>query len=132
MADEKVNIDFEVVKVDAKLGLVFGWGMVSMVKSEDYFDTDNQTAPLNEMLKATTEFMKGERINNASHTDVDEGTVIHSFPLTPDIAKSMGIESDIYGWMVGVQPEPAALKKFESGEYTGFSIEGGAKKIVDI
>lgn len=128
----KVGKDFEVVKVDSKLGIVFGWGMVTKVRDEDYYDTDNQHAPCAEMLKATTVFMKGERLNNAEHSAKDEGRVIHSFPLTPDIAKSMGIQTEIFGWMVGVQPEPAALKKFESGEYTGFSIEGGAEDIIDV
>jgi len=130
--DGKVGKDFEVVKVDSKLGIVFGWGMVSKIRDEDYFDTDNQKASCHEMLKSTTAFMKGSRINNSEHTPKDEGVVIHSFPLTPDIAKAMGITSDIFGWMVGVQPEPQAFAKFESGEYTGFSIEGTATSIKDL
>ncbi len=63
-------------------------------------------------------------INIGSNTENDIGTVIHSFPVTKEIAESMGIESNISGWMVGVKPTTEILQKFLSGEYTGFSIEG--------
>lgn len=122
--------EWKVIKVDSELGLIFGFGIVCKVKEEDvhkeYYDTDNQHIPEDVMLKSTTEFMVGKRINNNDHTDNDVGTVVHSFPLTEDIAKSLGIQSDIYGWLVAVKPDAETLQKFKSGEYKGFSIEGSA------
>ena len=117
--DGKVGKDFEVVKVDSKLGIVFGWGMVSKIRDEDYFDTDNQKASCHEMLKSTTAFMKGSRINNSEHTPKDEGVVIHSFPLTPDIAKAMGITSDIFGWMVVSSQSPRRSPNSNPGSIRG-------------
>ena len=123
--------DCEVTGVDKQLGIVFGWGMVTDIDGEPYYDLDNQHVTSNSMVKATSKFMEGLRKSNDMHTDSDVGVVMHSFPLSPEIAKSMGVSSRISGWMVGVKPTPEVLEKFESGEYTGFSIEGSGA-FVDI
>lgn len=122
----------QVFKVDDALGIVFGFGLIcSKVENGQvvkFYDSDNQYISEQTMLKATAEFMESERINNNDHTPgdtADVGVVVFSFPLTQDIAKSMGIQSDFYGWMVGVKPDAETLTKFQTGEYTGFSIEGG-------
>ena len=122
----------EVLKVDEGEGIVYGWGIISKLQGKDYFDTDNEHFPEKEMRKAATSFMEGQRINNNDHISGDEGDVgivVHSFPLTQEIAKAMGVESAVYGWMVGVKPDEDTLQKFKSGEYTGFSIEGGGEPI---
>ena len=126
--------EFEVMKVNEELGLVFGFGIICKECDEegcmkDYYDLDNQHIPENVMIKGTTEFMLSDRINNNQHTSNDVGVVVHSFPLTEDIAKSMGIDSAHYGWMVGVKPDADTLEKFRNGEYKGFSIEGRAAMI---
>lgn len=127
----KKQLTCEVLKVDSSLGIVFGWGMICKIDGEDYYDTDNQRFPETGMMKAVSEFMVSDRTNNDSHTANDVGIVVHSFPLTSEIAKSMGIVSPIHGWMVGVKPDAESLKKFASGELTGFSIEGGAAFVDD-
>jgi cation transport regulator len=114
----------EVTGVDESLGIVFGWGMVTEVNDQPYYDLDNQHIPDDLMVKSTSDFMVSARVSNDMHTPVDIGMVVHSFPLSKDIAVSMGVSSVIKGWMVGVKPTPAILAKFISGEYTGFSIEG--------
>jgi len=113
-----------VTEVDQSLGIVFGWGMVTDINNEPYYDLDNQHIPSDLMVKSTSVFMETSRISNDSHTPVDIGVVVHSFPLSSEIAKSMGITSNISGWMVGVKPDADTLAKFVSGEYKGFSIEG--------
>ena len=123
--------EFEIMKVDSELGLVFGFGIICKECDSDgymreFYDSDNQHIPEEVMLKGTTSFMIGERINNNDHTPNDVGIVVHSFPLTEEIAKSMGIDSSHYGWLVGVKPDDDTFKKFKSGEYKGFSIEGRA------
>ncbi|MBW2596374.1 MAG: hypothetical protein JRC93_10445, partial [Deltaproteobacteria bacterium] len=110
-----------VTEVDQSLGIVFGWGMVTDINNEPYYDLDNQHIPSDLMVKSTSVFMETSRISNDSHTPVDIGVVVHSFPLSSEIAKSMGITSNISGWMVGVKPDADTLAKFVSGEYKGFS-----------
>ena len=119
--------DFSVTDVNAELGIVFGWGMVTNISGQPYFDTDNQHFPDTMMVKATSDFMEGQRINNNDHTANDVGMVVHSFPLSKEIADAMGVHSNINGWMVGVKPGADSLAKFASGEYTGFSIEGSGE-----
>jgi len=125
--DKLFKAECTVTDVNETLGIVFGWGMVTDINNEPYYDLDNQHIPADLMVKATSSFMESARISNDSHTPVDIGVVVHSFPLSSEIAKSMGITSSINGWMVGVKPEPDILAKFASGEYKGFSIEGSGK-----
>ena len=116
-----------VTEVNESLGIVFGWGMVTDINNQPYYDLDNQHIPSDLMVKATSSFMETARISNDSHTPMDIGMVVHSFPLSNEIAKSMGVTSNINGWMVGVKPEPQILAKFVSGELKGFSIEGSGE-----
>lgn len=121
---------FKVSGVDQGLGLVFGWGIVCKDETgADYYDVQKNHIPEPAMVEATTEFMKSERVHGDMHkrgTDASmpAGMVVHSFPLTTEIAKAMGIVTKKTGWMVATAPDPEMLAKFASGEFTGFSIGG--------
>ncbi len=109
----------DVLKVDEELGLVFGWGMVCSS------DSDGERIPTSEMLQAVTEFsLESERPSDDMHDGEQDGTVVHSFPLTDEIAKVFGIACQTQGWMVAVKPSAEVLEKFKDGTYTGFSIGG--------
>lgn len=120
----------EVIKVDRSLGLVMGWAIVSKVDGEEYYDTQGDHIPEDSMLEASLDFMKGDRVLGDMHIKAEGGTVVFAWPMTEDIAKSFGIETKTTGLMIAVKPEDEeTLAKFESGEYTGFSI--GGKRIED-
>lgn len=127
--------DAQVVKVNTKLGLVFGFAVVCKVNGEDYFDHHLDHIPEDSMLKAAVGFMKSERVSGDMHArdeqnqPVQDGNVVFAFPLTQEIADSLGIITKQTGLLVAMQPSPAVFKKFESGEYTGFSI--GGRRIKD-
>lgn len=126
---EKFDSFFKVSGVDQGLGLVFGWGIICKENGQDYYDVQKNHIPEAAMVEATTEFMKSSRVHGDMHVrgttpQLTAGMVVHSFPLTADIAKAMGISSDRTGWMVATAPDAAMLAKFASGEYTGFSIGG--------
>lgn len=122
---ERFEIDSKVLKVDEQLGLVFGWGMICSESGTPYYDSDAERVPAADMLKAVTEFAEASvRPTDTEHDKVPSGSVVHSFPLTDEIAKVFGIECDREGWMVAVRPEPEVLAKFASGEYVGFSVGG--------
>jgi hypothetical protein len=123
-----------VSKVDTTLGLVFGWGIICTEKSADgqwvdHYDTQKDHIPEPVMLDAVSDFMENARSAHDMHKGSQHGTIVHSFPLTRDIAEKMGIESGKTGWMVAMKPGPEQLAKFASGEYTGFSIGGGCEFI---
>lgn len=124
---------FKVANVDSSLGVVFGWGIVSTYKGEDYFDTQGDNIPDAAMLEATTEFMENSRVGKTMHVGEQTGVIVHSFPLTADIAKAFGITTETTGWMIGYKPySKDLLEKFRSGELTGFSIGGRRIKHTEI
>ena len=128
MADE-FELRAEVLKVDAELGLVFGWGIVCNKDGEPYFDKQGDHIPEDAMLKAATDFAKSARKSYEQHERKGAGQVVHTFPLTAEVAKQFGLETKTTGLMIAVAPDPEMLAKFKTGELTGFSI--GGKRVED-
>jgi len=130
------QIYFKIAKIDEGLGLVFGWAIVCKVNGEDYYDLNidldgprkgervPEHIPEDVMTKAAAEFMQSARAGNEMHEGPDSGSYVFAFPLTTDIAKAMGIQTEKTGLMVAYKPTPEVLAKFRDRTYTGFSIEG--------
>lgn len=114
------------VKVDDALGLVIGYAIVCKDGGEDYFDLQGDHIPEDAMLNAWVDFAENSRQASEMHKAQSRGVVVGSFPLTSDIAKSLGIEAERTGMLIAMKPDAAMLEKFKSGELTGFSI-GGAR-----
>jgi hypothetical protein len=89
--------------------------MICTEKGEDHFDLQGDHIPESVMVEASSDFMENARIAKDMHAGDQHGTIVHSFPLTKDIAEAMGIVTEKTGWMVAMKP---------AGEYTGFSIGG--------
>lgn len=113
----------QVLKV-SDLGLVFGFAIVSTLDGEPYFDKQGDHIPEDAMLKAATDFMENSRIAKEMHAGDQKGSVVFAFPLTADIAKSLGIETKQTGLLIAMKPSDEVLTKFKDGTYTGFSIGG--------
>lgn len=128
--------EVRVCKVDTALGIVFGWAIVCKIDGEDYYDLNVDRAgehagkrvpehiSEDAMLKATVDFMSGPRSGNEMHAGPDKGMFLCAWPMTTEIAKSMGITTTKTGLMVAYKPPADVLSKFADGTYTGFSIEG--------
>lgn len=118
------------IKVDKKLGIVFGWAIISKEGDEDYYDTQGDHIPEDAMLEAAVDFMQSRRHMKIMHAGVRKGTVVFAFPLTTEIADAMEIKTERTGLMIGIKPDSSkVVDLFDSGEYTGFSI--GGTRIVD-
>lgn len=123
-------IDVKVLKTDCKNKLVYGWAIVNKVRNEegelvDYYDTDNEHFPEDITLKSFEEFMTGDRLVDDIHDEKPIGQVIFCFPMISGIAESFGILDKLpqTGMIIGTRIDSIEiLGKFESGEYTGFSI----------
>ncbi len=120
----------KITKISDELGLVFGWLMISKIRKsigtpfEDYFDSQGDHLEEDAMVEAATDFMISSRTTKAMHTGDPKGTAVFAFPMTEEIAKAFGIESNTSGILFGAKPDADSLAKFKSGEYTGFSIGG--------
>lgn len=130
---DQFQVSAKVCKVDAELGLVFGWALVCTEGGKPYVDLQNDYVPETTMLKAAAGFAAGARVAKDMHEGSQTGTIDFIFPLTADIAKALGLQSERTGMLIGMRPGPEALAKFQSGEYTGFSIGGtGRRKEIEI
>ena len=116
----------EVTKVNSDLGLVFGYAIVSKIGNDEYFDLHGDHIPEDVMLEAAHDFMKGDRTALEMHGGESVGKIVFAYPMTSDIAKSLGITVEKTGLIIGMEPNEEVLAKFDSGEYTGFSIGGTA------
>jgi Putative phage serine protease XkdF len=128
---EVAMADFDkahVVKVDADLGLVFGFAIVCKRDGKPYFDLQDDHITEKAMLEAATDFMIHSRVSKDMHVGDADGTVVFAFPLTSDIAKSLKIETEQTGLLIAMKPSPEVLAKYKSGDYTGFSIGGSRIK----
>lgn len=126
---QKRMTDF--VKVDDELGLVFGFAIVCNKGGDPYYDLHNDHIPEDSMLHAATDFMLKSRAITEMHErddggdPVTKGTVVFSFPLTAEVAKSLNIQTEMTGLLIAMKPDDKSiLEKFKTGEYTGFSIGG--------
>lgn len=122
------SVKSKVLKVDTNRRLVFGWAQVCTKSGKDYYDTDNQHFPEEVTLDAWVKFMNDTRVHKAMHSGEQVGSVAFAFPAFDDIMKSLGFnEAHQTGIIAGVYVnDDDVLQKFHSGEYTGFSIGGGA------
>ncbi|UCI09980.1 XkdF-like putative serine protease domain-containing protein [Mesorhizobium sp. B1-1-8] len=107
------------------LGLIFGWALVSEINGEPYYDLQGDYVPQDAMLRETTRFMENNRMGKLMHAGEQVGTIVHSLPLTADIAKALGISTRRTGWIVAYKPTDSSLvDKVHAGIYGGFSIGG--------
>lgn len=120
------------LKVDEDLGVVFGWGLICKRNGEDYYDLHNDNAAEAGMLAASVDFMSKSQRAKEMHVGGVVGQAF-VFPLTTEIAKSLGINSDTTGMLLGWKPDDkAVLQKFRDGTYTGFSIGGSYVENEDV
>lgn len=121
------DVPCRIVKVDEEQRMVYGWASVISERGIAVIDSQGDIIEADELLKATTEFMKDARIAKVMHTGSQMGEVVHSFPLVFEIAKGLGIKCDKEGWIVGVYvKDDEAWQAVKSGELPAFSIGGEA------
>lgn len=133
---ESFQIHTEIKKVQTEgLGLVLGWAMVCKVDGEPFVDSQNNYIPEQSMLESACDFMQNSRMAKDMHEADGElpGEILFAYPMTTSVAKAFGIETPQTGLMIAMRPDsPEILAKYESGEYTGFSIGGFHMEVKDV
>lgn len=125
----KSEDDFKVVKIDEEHRIIYGWGSVTTYKGDLVVDRQGDSIETETMHKAVNEFMKGVRVGKLMHNGEQVGQIVHSFPMTNEICKALGIQSDMEGWITGYYVEKDSLwEDVKSGEYAEFSIGGSAMR----
>lgn len=119
----------DIIKIEPDQQLVWGWAYVCTVDGAISLDHSSEFVTPAEMEKAATNFMLDARVAKAMHSGGQIGEVIHSLPLTKELAKALGIQSDREGWIICMKiHDPSIWKRVKSGELPAFSIGGRALK----
>lgn len=119
----------DVLKLDNERRIAWGWAYVSTIKGEIQTDTQGDSISPAEMEKMADRFMASARMAKAMHEGEQIGEVLHSFPLTAEIAKAFGMETDREGWIIGMKiHDDAVWDQMKAGTFKGFSIGGKAKR----
>lgn len=131
---KRKSLDIEatarVVKTSSdELGLVFGWALTSKAGGTDYFDLHGDNIVEEDLIRVAAEFMERGGATDEQHDFEADGRVVFAMPLTAEVAKSFGIQTDTTGLMVAIKPSPEVFAKFKAGEYTGFSIAGIGERL---
>lgn len=123
--DEGEWVRKQILKFNDEQRIVYGWASVIKENGEVVVDTQGDVIEPEELEKATAEFMLNVRRSQAMHKGGQIGTVVHSFPLTEQIADSLDILSDKEGWIVGVKIDDDHIwEDVKSGKLRAFSIGG--------
>lgn len=117
-----------VVKISEELGLVFCWAFTSKAAGADYYDLHGDKID-EDFVAAAASFMERGGVTDEMHDGSPDGRVVFAMPMTPDIAKAFGVQTDTVGLMVALKPSPEVFAKFKSGEYTGVSIQGMGERV---
>lgn len=126
---KEVQLEGQILKQMDEERLAFGWAYVSTVKGEISLDHSGEFIRPNQIAKAATNFMLSMRTAKAMHSGDRIGEVVHSMPLTNDIAKALGIQSDREGWVVAIKVhDDQVWQDVKSGKLAAFSIGGRALK----
>jgi len=129
MAEHEVNKSATILKLDTERRIVWGWASVSTLKGELVTDLQGDRMSPAVMSKMADGFMRSVRAAKAMHEGEDVGEVIHSFPLTKELADAFGIQTDREGWITGTYiKSDEEWAKVLKGEYRGLSIGGKAKR----
>lgn len=120
--------------VNKKLGLVFGYAAITKQAGEEYFDLAGESFTDDSIVEATVDFMLSKRVMGDMHEAPEGGSVVFAWPMTEEIAKAFDIDTKgTYGLMVAMKPaNQETLAKFESGEYTGFSLGGAYVDVEEV
>jgi cation transport regulator ChaB len=126
---KEVQIEGQIVKQLDEERLAFGWAYVATVKGEVSLDHSGEFIRPELLAKAATNFMLSMRTAKRMHSGESIGEVIHSMPLTNDVAKALGIQSDREGWIIAIRVNDEQVwQDVKSGKLSAFSIGGRALK----
>lgn len=119
----------KIIKLDDEARIVWGWASVVSIDGVPLIDRQGDLISPEVMTKAADRFMADVRTAKAMHEGGKIGEVIHSFPLTKELGKALGVHSALEGWIVAMKVHSDEVwQRVKSGELAAFSIGGMGKR----
>lgn len=126
----KSAFDGKVFGVDEEQRIVWGWASVATVGGKYLVDRHGDVMTAKTMLQAANRFMEKTRTAKTEHYGAPVGVVLHSLPLTNEIAAALGIKTDKEGWIIGMKIyDDGVWEMVKRGEFPAFSIGGNGKTL---
>lgn len=127
MTKEDIKAEGQVLKYVEEQRLVYGWAYVSTVNGEISLDHSGEYIKPDEIVKAATNFMMDARVAKEMHSGPQIGDIVHSLPITKEIASSLGLSTDKEGWIICVKVlDDKTWEQVKTGKLSAFSIGGRA------
>ena len=114
----------EVVKVNERLRILYGFAMVSKINGQPNIDLHGDYITESAMEEAALYYMRDtNRVLQEMHSGERIGKVIFAYPMTTENVADLGMTTQKTGLIIGVQPENDTIfEKFRTGVYNMFSI----------
>jgi hypothetical protein len=123
------DIEGQILKSDEEQRLVYGWASVITEKGEPVVDRQGDVIKPDTLVKAVSKFMEHVRVGKQMHDGEQIGVVVHSWPCTNEINKSVGLDADREGWLVAFKVyDDEVWADVKAGKLAAFSIGGRAIK----
>ena len=117
-----------IVKANEEQRIVYGWASVISKGGEKYYDEHGHAISVEVMEKMANDFMADVRVAKAMHDGGRIGQILHSLPLSKQLADALGIESPNEGWIIGVKiMSDEVWKSIKDGKLKAFSVGGWAR-----
>jgi len=120
-----INSSVSIIKTDDEQRIVWGWASVATENGEPVFDVHGDHIPMEELTKASVDFMRNYRVGKREHYGEQTSEVIAMLPLSKSLADALGIETSREGLIVGFKVyDDKTWTDIKSGDLPAFSIGG--------
>ena len=108
MADEKA-FQVRVEKLDSKHGTLIGWAMLCKTEGKRYVDRDGDFFDEDDLYSAFVGFSEKSTLG-VMHEQADTGKILSLLPLTTEVQKALGLQSDKSGLAIICKPSEEVYK----------------------
>lgn len=127
--DAQYSSSVKIIKMDDEQRVVWGWASVATEDGNPVFDVHGDHIPMSELTRASVDFMENVRVGKSLHQGEQTSSVIGCLPLSQELAKALGIETNREGLIMGFRVhDDATWSLIKSGELPALSIGGRGRK----
>lgn len=117
------------LKIDEEQRIAWGWASVISENGEPVVDKQGDIISADVMTRAANAFMSDVRAGQVMHEGVTKAVVLHSLPLSKDLAEALELGTNREGWIIGMKvKDEDTWERVKSGELRAFSIGGEAMR----
>lgn len=124
-----ISSSVNIIKADDEQRIVWGWVSVATEAGLPVYDVHGDHIPMEELTKASVDFMRNYRVGKTEHFGKQTSEVIALLPLSKSLADALGITTDREGLIAGFKVlDDATWSGVKSGDLPAFSIGGRGER----